>query len=398
MADKENTIVNKHLLVCFENQPSVELDYIKNNFCGIVLSDVDNINKYLVQPNTIIYLCGNIKYIYDNINIVNENCYVIKELSYNYENHNMIDTGKVPINVYNVGVYFRNFFDNKKYFELLTTEHQFKTLTESNKAGIALRKGIYLTKVEQIDDKINFNLLRCSTNFNSPTDNLRNTDIEILDKVNNIAQLFFKEKVEFNHVLAQVYENTKSDGKERKAKIKAHSDKTKDMSKNALIAFCTFYDMNKLDQTIIDCNYCYKSKSGNELRTSILTKLRFKLKPMVADPNLVKQFDITLYPNSLFIIPLSTNRLYTHETVSSSLPIDKIPTRLGYVVRCSNTKAVFMNNKTYINGNIELKHPNENEIEYLKQLYYKENKTDEFVYYNNIIFSMNEGDYMKPII
>ena len=34
--------------------------------------------------------------------------------------------------------------------------------------------------------------------------------------------------------------------KEKKAKIKAHSDKTKDMPRNCLIAFCTFYNFDNV--------------------------------------------------------------------------------------------------------------------------------------------------------
>ena len=172
---------------------------------------------------------------------------------------------------------------------------------------------------------LQFNLLRCSTNLKGPTDNFRDTDKEIIGKVNNIVKYYFRDAVELNHVLAQVYENTmtinNNGKKERKAKISKHSDKTKDMPKNALIAFCSFYKdyyngkINNVELKSKKSNndqydICYKG-------TSMLTILRFILKKEVVNDKLAKNFDVVLYPNSVFIIPLSTNRLYTHEIVPS---------------------------------------------------------------------------------
>ena len=53
--------------------------------------------------------------------------------------------GQVPINIYNIGVYLRNYFDSNDYFDSLSKEHEFQVLTESNKQTNAFRKGIYLT-------------------------------------------------------------------------------------------------------------------------------------------------------------------------------------------------------------------------------------------------------------
>ena len=110
---------------------------------------------------------------------------------------------------------------------------------------------------------------------------------------------------------------------------------------------------------------------------TILTKLRFRLKSDVEKSNndllnFPKSFDLTLYPNSVFMIPLSTNRLYTHEIIPSTLEVYKIPTRLGYVARCSKTIGIMIGNKTFIlnescNNLIELVVPNELDIEKIKQ-------------------------------
>lgn len=408
MSKKENNLLtNKNILICIDDELNKfyslyinEIDNIKENFCGIVLSDIENFN---VQNNTIIYICGDIEKNYNtikknNVLFLNKNnvlFLVIKNISYNYENnlnnYNIINIEQIPLNIHNVGLYFKHFFDlDINYFNLISNEHQFQELTESNKVSNAFRTGIYLTKVEENknENEIKFRLLRCSSNLNGPTDNFRKTDNEIIELVNNISKYFFENVIEFNHVLAQIYENKiiKKDNKklEKKAKIKEHSDKTKDMPRNALMAFCTFY------------KNCF-----NNYDKSQLTLLRFKLKNKDLNLNLKNTFDIILYPNSLFIISLLTNRLYTHEIVPSILPIDKIPIRLGYVIRCSKTEAVFKNNKTYINIDdkyIKLCESDEEDVKKLKQSYFIENTSDELMNYENFNFSLNSGDYLKPIL
>jgi hypothetical protein len=412
----------KHILLC-NNVKSIiyteDLDHIKSNFCGNVFTDIESFNNYQYSSDTIIYLCGDIKQIFDEVDLTDNK--IIKELSFNYENiknYHLINLGEVPINIFNVGVYFRKFFNSdKKYYNSIVDEHKFQSLTESNKKDNAFRKGIYLTSVENNDNKIDdektdeikFKLLRCSTNLSGPTDNFRETDNEIINKVNSVSQHFFENSFELNHVLAQTYHNTKrQDGvqKEKKAKISEHSDKTKDMPKNGLIAFCSFYkdySNDKFDDSGLtnikkardQYDYFYKQK------TSILTKLRFRLKKEVTDENMEKKFDVILYPNSVFLIPLSTNRLYTHEIIPSILPVDKIPTRMGYVIRCSNTDSVFKDNQTYIVKNkqyIKLEKPTDEGIKELKYIYLKENMTTEMVYYDKFHFSLNNGDYTKPIV
>ncbi len=426
-------ILNKHILIYYDVcKIHNDISNLQFNFCGLVITDIKNdIDKLNnIDNNTLLYLCGDISYINDNVNLDRfTNIHIIRELSYATEllykynssihsyylheflrvKYNLLNVGEVPINIHNVGVLFKHFFNtNKDYFKSLSSEHAFQSLTESNKVGTSYRKGLYITKVEVENDGIKFNLLRCSTNFDGPTDNFRQTDNEIIEKVNNISKYLFEQKADLNHVLAQVYENTKNGGinqnKEVKATIKAHSDKTKDMPRNALIAFCTFYknyqcnnfsseELTKFKKSQDDIfDYVYKS-------TSVLTHLRFRLKNMVKDETLTKQFDVILYPNSVFLMSLNTNRLYTHEIVPSILPVDMIPTRLGYVIRCSTTKAIFKDNQSFIindNEHIKLKEPTENSRKELKKKYYLENLTDDFVLYNDIYYSMNKGDYTMP--
>jgi hypothetical protein len=276
-------------------------------------------------------------------------------------------------------------------------------LTESNKPGKALRKGIYLSEVRreispEQQEMLHYHLLRCSSNLQGATDNFREIDHKVVQRIREAANYVFEQETSLNHVLAQIYENQKKeDNKESKARIKAHSDKTKDMPTNALIAFCTFYDNSNFEHlkpsNTDRYDWCYKGVSG-------LTRLHFKLKKTVEDDTLVKEFTVVLYPNSVFFIPLSTNRLYTHEIKPSMLNMDKIPTRMGYVVRCSNAEALFVNGQAYLKENgklIPLEDMTQEGMDDLKNSYMEENETEKQVKYGEIRFSMNLGDYQKPI-
>ncbi|MBE8725770.1 hypothetical protein [Flavobacterium hungaricum] len=393
------------LIVLQENiESSSELDYLIKNFCGTVVNNLSEIQKPL--ENKIIYCCGDIEKLQHEGQII----WVIKELSNSFENTEsknirLIELGKVPILISNAGVYFREMFTGEDYFKTIKSEHEFQQLTEGNKESKALRKGIYLTEIskettEKDSDALHFRLLRCSSNFTGPTDNFRSADHFIINTLNDAITHTFEKETKLNHVLAQIYENkikSAENAKEVKSKIKAHSDKTKDMPKDGLIAFCTFYDQSNSEQLLPSkkdlYDWCYKQTSG-------LTRLHFKLKSTVTDPDLDKEFSVTLYPNSAFLIPLSTNRLYTHEIKPSVLNADQIPIRLGYVARCSNLEAVFTNNQTFIKENgelIKLEQMTEETMIYLRDSYYEENVSEKKIEYGKIHFSMNSGDYEKPI-
>jgi hypothetical protein len=132
---------------------------------------------------------------------------------------------------------------------------------------------------------------------------------------------------------------------------------------------------------------------------TIFTKLRFKLKGNIE--NMCPSFDITLYPNSVFVIPLSMNRCYTHEICPSILPIERIPVRCGYIMRCSDQEAVHRYGTTYIEQNhclVQMDEPDEKDIKHLKNLYFQENSTTNMINYGDINFSLNQGDYTQPKI
>lgn len=403
----ENTISkDKNILLVLSNHKdkSNEFDFLIENFCGKVVNDYAEITSPLSDKR--IYVCGDISILKNDFNSL----YIVRELSFNYEysdhkNIQIIGLGQVPVITNKVGVYFRSLFNDDDYFNQLKSEHVFQQLTESNKESKALRKGIYLTEVskEEAEDKneiLHYRLLRCSSNLTGPSKNFSNTDRKIINSLNDAVKYTFKKETKLNHVLAQIYENKKKEAgkaKEVKAKIKAHSDKTKDMPKDGIIAFCTFYDKSNFENLkpskTDKYDWCYKKTSG-------LTRLHFKLKNTINDNSLEKEFSVTLYPNSVFLIPLSTNRLYTHEIRPSLLNIDKIPVRMGYVARCSNLEAVYMNEQTYIKENgelIKLEQMTQETMNILRDSYYEENKTEKMVKYGKIHFSMNTGDYKKPI-
>lgn len=386
-----NKIFFNNILLCLEYDPKYEDDvkFIKENFCGKVINSLADIHKYDAR---ITYIMSDVDTIKSSgeVDIFDENVFFINfEKSITRYDINMIFTDNIPLNIHNVGVLFRK-CTKIKYFEKIVKAHEFQLLTESNKPGVSYRKGIYLSPVSKYGE---FNLLRCSTNLNGPTEKFSHIDKEIVLNCNTLCDYFFEQPVTLNHVLAQIYENQLVNDKEKKARIKEHSDKTKDMPSNGVIAFCTFYkdawhpDVKPGKDDPSDLFY----KNG-----SVLTRLRFRLKKPEEHKELTSKFDIILYPNSVFIMPLSTNRLYTHEIIPPSLPIDKIPTRMGYTIRCSNTQAVFKNGEMYTINYKPLVKPTPEDIEELKTLYRDENLTTDTIKYPEIQFSLNDGDYKEP--
>lgn len=403
----ENKITkDKNVLVVLQHNENSnpELSYLIENFCGSVSTTFSNPN--IDFSNKKIYACGDFSTLREAVPFI----HIIEDLSTQYENidsekYTIITLGEVPVIISNAGVYYRKLFIGDDNFDTIKSEHNFQELTESNKESKALRKGIYLSQVTKEiykhgQEAFHYNLLRCSSNLTGPTDNFRSADTKIINILNQCVRETFETETDLNHALVQIYENKKKttdSEKEVKAKIKAHSDKTKDMPKEGLIAFCTFYDDSNTEQlkpsAIDPFDWCYKQSSA-------LTRLHFKLKKTVEDDTLEKEFSVTLYPNSAFLIPLSTNRLYTHEIRPSVLGVDQIPIRMGYVVRCSNLEAMHLDNQTYIKENgqfIKLEKMTPELQEELRDSYYEENVSEKIVEYGKIHFSMNSGDYEKPI-
>ncbi|MFB8239612.1 hypothetical protein ACFC58_23960 [Kitasatospora purpeofusca] len=359
-----------------------------------------------------VYLCGDIAAVGGHRLRSAARVFVVRELSHGYSGDgggdggvdapwSVVGLGRVPVRVHGVGVYYPRFFGpDDDHFGRIRAEHAFQSLTESTKPGTAHRSGIYLTPVARDGDDLHFRLLRCSTNLSGPTEGFGPTDTGIVEALNREAAAVFRDQAPLNHVLAQIYHNTRAtDGrKQSKARISAHADKTKDMPVNGVMAFCTFYDrldgLRPLPQDPFDLGV--KDVSG-------LTRLRFHLKDPAAALDgvaLPPQFTLTLHPGSVFLMPLSTNRLYTHEIRPSSLDAELLPTRLGYVVRCSSTEAVHRDGHTFLKtagDPVPLEPPTPAGMDELRRLYAEENRTSSFIDYGDgFRFSMNTGDYLAP--
>ncbi|WP_254716673.1 hypothetical protein [Actinomadura sp. WMMB 499] len=386
--------------------PALHDDDLIREFFGAAITPDDLSAGSLDLAQKTVYLCGDISGISGRRLQAADRVFVIRELSEGYredvhEPWALIDLGRVPVRVHGAGVYYRRFFDpDADHFGRIRAEHAFQSLTESTKPGTAHRSGIYLTPVTRNGDELHFRLLRCSTNLSGPTEGFRPTDTGIVEALNREAATVFRDQAPLNHVLAQIYNNTlaTAERKQSKARISAHADKTKDMPVNGIMAFCTFYDgLDELRPMAEDAfDYGVKGTSG-------LTKLRFRLKEPVGERDgtaLPPQFTLTLYPGSVFFMPLSTNRLYTHEIRPSALDAGLLPTRMGYVVRCSDTEAVHKSGRTFLKAAgdlVELEPPTPAGMDELRRLYAEENRTPSFIDYGDeFLFSMNTGDYLAP--
>lgn len=372
------------------------------DFCGVVVTRPGDLPDLAGKA---VYLCGDLSRASDYDLSAARRVQVIRALSHGDEATAdrppwpRVELGQVPVRVHGVGVYYKRFFDLAGgHFRRLCSEHEFQSLTESTKPGKAHRRGIYLTPVRREGDALRFRLLRCSTNLSGPTENFRATDRHIVDALNQEASLVFDGAAPLNHVLAQIYHNTPADAerKQAKARISPHADKTKDMPGDGVMAFCTFYeDLERLRPMSEDP---FDLGHG---RVSGLTRLRFRLKESSSgDRALPASFTLTLYPGSVFFMPLSTNRLYVHEIVPSELDAARLPTRLGYVARCSNAEAVHRDGQTFlaVDGALQaLEAPTPEGMDELRRLYAEENRQSGVIDYGDSIrFSMNEGDYRAP--
>ncbi|WP_327674566.1 hypothetical protein [Kitasatospora sp. NBC_00458] len=392
--------------------PTLRDDDVFGDFLGSVITPEDLASGSHDLAGRTVYLCGDVSAVPHRRLESAARVFIVRELSHGHAGNAgdaggpwpLVDAGRVPVRVHGVGVYYRRFFDpGADHFGRIRAEHAFQSLTESTKPGTAHRSGIYLTPVTRDGDDLHFRLLRCSTNLSGPTEGFRPTDTQIVEALNREAAAVFRDHAPLNHVLAQTYHNTlaTAERKQSKARISAHADKTKDMPVNGVMAFCTFYDrldgLRPLAGDPFDLGV--KGASG-------LTRLRFHLKEpgrRTTGPDgaaLPEQFTLTLHPGSVFLMPLSTNRLYTHEIRPSALDAGLLPTRLGYVVRCSKAEAVHRDGHTFLttaDGPVRLGPPTPAGMDELRRLYAEENRTSSFVDYGDAFpFSMNTGDYLAP--
>ncbi|MFB7340370.1 hypothetical protein ACFCZ6_09945 [Streptomyces hydrogenans] len=377
------------------------------DFFGSVVTPKEFASEAPDLAGRTVYLCGDVTDVSDSQLKAADRVFVVREFARGHEESvgrpwTPVGLGRVPLRVHGAGVHYRRFFEpDAGHFGRIRAEHAFQSLTESTKPGTALRSGVYLTPVTRDGDDLHFRLLRCSTNLSGPTEGFGPTDTEIVRALNREAATVFRGHAPLNHVLAQVYHNTLAtpERKQSKARISAHADKTKDMPADGVMAFCTFYDGLDRLRPLADDPFDHGVKG-----TSGLTRLHFRRKETPAGAGeaaaLPGRFTVTLHPGSVFFMPLSTNRLYTHEIRPSGLAAELLPTRLGYVVRCSGTEAVHKDGRTFLKvagETVALGVPTPEGMDELRGLYAEENRTTAFVDYGDRFrFSMNTGDYLAP--
>ncbi|MFJ1754089.1 hypothetical protein [Kitasatospora sp. NPDC088134] len=375
---------------------------LARDFLGTVATPADLASGAVDPTGRTVYLCGDPAEVDEHRLRTAGRVFRVHEHVADGALEEAVGPGRVPRRVHGLGAYYPRFFaPDGGHFARIRAEHAFQTLTESTKPGTAHRSGIYLTPVERDGADLRFRLLRCSTNLSGPTENFGPTDTRIVAALNREADALFRGHAPLNHVLAQTYHNTPAtEGrKQTKARISAHADKTKDMPANGIMAFCTFYDgLDRLRPLAGDDPHDLGVQG-----VSGLTRLHFRRKEAARtaqEAELPEQFTVTLHPGSVFFMPLSTNRRYAHEIRPAALDAALLPTRLGYVVRCSATPAVHRDGRTLIElaGElVELEPPTEAGLAELRQRYAEENRSSAFIDYGDEFrFSMNSGDYRAP--
>jgi hypothetical protein len=454
--DHENFLVRDRCVLLATHKDAIE-ESLRASFLGDVKSSLtkDDATK-------IIYMAGEMNDLVDHLSSVfadePASPIILKPIDSralnpdslaalpSYFSVNFVTDGQVPRSVYGLGVLFpRLFNDFSERFAALEGAHTFQVLRESTKPAPAHRSGIYLTPVSDDGEGCRrFRLLRCSTNLEGPTEDFKEPDYEIVNVLNTMTPYLFGKSSAcnrteaanpwfnltevanlrfnltevanpwFNHVLAQIYHNSRSGPpgrtKEHRARIAKHADKTKDMPPDGLMAFVTLYRGDDAFKALKPSN----PEDPYDLfyrKTSALTRLRFHVKEdidrlMMTTLGLPATFDIVLYPGSVFMMALDTNRLYTHEIVPPALPVERLPTRLGYVVRCSDQEAFFdsssdqvlLIDKTDPSNTYPLLPLTDDKAKALRASYVKENQTSKWVDYGFVDVSFNQGDYLRPLI
>ena len=157
MSINDNLLLkDKHVLLYDNMDENLLFESIKNNFCGKVLT---TLNDYIYTESTLLYLCGNINKIYLNNKLDQYNfteILIINELSHNIDinmiNYTLISINEVPLNIHNVGIFFKNMFSlDKNYFKL----DDIKRIAGTS-AGALL--GTFLAVGYKLDDILNLSL------------------------------------------------------------------------------------------------------------------------------------------------------------------------------------------------------------------------------------------------
>ena len=168
LAGEAQILLSNNILLLFSEPPD---DVFVESFCGEV-HRLDELTETLPDlSQRTVFLYGNlseIEGVRNQLAGASRVCVIRGAVTRQWidsENRQqgwgVVDVGQVPMLVHGVGVYYRQFFcPNGDYFRRIQSEHEFQSLTESNKPGTAHRTGTYLTPVERLEDGYRFRLLR----------------------------------------------------------------------------------------------------------------------------------------------------------------------------------------------------------------------------------------------
>ena len=85
-------LLNRNILIVINEDKNEKLEYIINNFCGIIIKSFDFDN---FVDNQVVYLCGDINEYFMNFEFLdNIIINVIEDFSYNFNNKKSYD--KIP--------------------------------------------------------------------------------------------------------------------------------------------------------------------------------------------------------------------------------------------------------------------------------------------------------------
>lgn len=246
---------------------------------------------------------------------------------------------------------------------------------------VADRTGCYISEVVKQDNKLTFNLLRCSTQFNEGTHDMKESDRIIFKIVNGlIKSIHGDEYPEVNHALFQCYHNHSSIG--------IHSDKTRDMPMKFIIAFVTFYDITPTDEEKARLRF-YLKKTDRQRPDGSPTTPSSKLRWELEDGD----FEITLEHGSVVLITDYINDHYTHTIIETA----GRATRSSYTMRTSVVKGVWDGEQVLIDGK-PMTIATKDERKELKKFYALENTEMSRIVYPSCLkhLTVNAGDMMTP--
>ena len=175
--------------------------------------------------------------------------------------------------------------------------------------------------------------------------------------------------IDFNHAMIEVYDQSYR-------KMKYHSDQCVDIEKQSIFALFSCY--NNPEQL-----------SENKMRVLY-----------IIDKETEKESSIILSHNSVILFSFSTNKKYKHKIIMKSNHGNYSFSEnewLGITFRTSKSIVHSINDKPFLNGEIELKLASEEEEREFYRLKGEENRSMEFDY-PKLDYTLSPADLIRPVI